>query len=144
MKSKSFSRTIPTFALIVLLTLAGQLVAREKKDKTSACSNPHPEQLCGAVNTCGSMGSPCQLNVKRGGGGSSATITPNIPGFPKNSSMICVKTGTTVTSQSTNRNTGFMVDFGGTSPFGPPETISGGTDRPVSGREEGRVLQVFR
>jgi hypothetical protein len=132
MKSKSFPRATSTIVLIALLAVVGHLVAKDKKKKTSVCSNSHPEQLCSIVNTCGSADSPCQLNVKRGRDGVSATIVPNIPGFPKNSNMICVRVGTTVNWQSTHRNTGFMVDFGAASPFGSPEMISGGADRPVT------------
>jgi hypothetical protein len=50
----------------------------------------------------------------------------------QNSSMICVKTGTTIKWQTADMNTGFEVDFGVASPFGSPKIISGNTDRPVT------------
>ena len=71
------------------------------------------------------------MEVKRTGGGSEASVTPNIPGFPKDS-PICIKSGTTVTWQGAGKNTGFMADFAASSPFDPSGTISGGSDRPVT------------
>jgi plastocyanin len=69
--------------------------------------------------------------IERTGGGSEASVTPNIPGFPKDS-PICIKSGTTVTWQGAGKNTGFMVDFAASSPFDPSGTISGGSDRPIT------------
>jgi hypothetical protein len=58
-------------------------------------------------------------------------VTPNLPSFPKDA-VLCIKSGTSVTWQGEGKNTGFMVDFGGSSPFDPPETIMGGSDRPIT------------
>jgi hypothetical protein len=131
MKSRPFPAVLGSWILIGLLLMASQMVANDKKSKKTICSNPHPEQLCSAANTCGSSSSPCTLEIKRTGGGSDASVTPNIPDFPKNSA-ICIKSGTTVTWQGAGKNTGFMVDFASSSPFDPADTISGGSDRPVT------------
>ena len=131
MKSRPFAAVVFSLALILPLLVAGLTTANDKKHKKSYCSNPHPEQLCNAVNTCGSASSPCQLDVKRTGEGSYAAVVPSIPNFPKDG-LICIQAGTTVTWRSTSKNTGFMVDFGETSPFDPAGTISGGTDRPIT------------
>lgn len=131
MKNKPFAVIVFSLVLILPLLVAGLSAAKDKKNKKSYCSNPHPEQLCNAVNTCGSSSSPCQLDIKRTGEGSDAAVIPNIPNFPKNA-VICIQAGTTVTWLSTNKNTGFMVDFGESSPFDPAGTISGGTDRPIT------------
>jgi plastocyanin len=109
----------------------GGIAAKDKKSKKTVCSNPHPEQLCSAANTCGSSSSPCVLEIKRSDGGIDASVTPNIPKFPKDSA-ICIATGTNVTWQGEGKNTGIMVDFGGSSPFDPSGTIMGGSDRPVT------------
>jgi plastocyanin len=130
-KNRPFPVMVCSWILIGFFLMAGHIVANDKKGKSSFCSNPHPEQLCSAANTCGSSSSPCLLEVKRTGGGSEASVTPNIPGFPKDS-PICIKSGTTVTWQGAGKNTGFMVDFAASSPFDPSGTISGGSDRPIT------------
>jgi plastocyanin len=114
-----------------LLLMYRNVAANDKKTKRTVCSNPHPEQLCSAVNTCGSRSSPCVLEIRRTGGGDDASVTPNIPKFSKNSA-ICIATGTRVTWQGEGKNTGIMVDFGSASPFDPSGTIMGGSDRPVT------------
>jgi plastocyanin len=119
-------------ALIGLLLINGTITAGDKKPKPSICANPHPEQLCTAANTCGSSSSPCELEIRRTGGGTDASVTPNIPNFPKGSTPICIAPGTTVTWKGDGKNTGIMVDFGATSPFDPAGTIMGGSDRPVT------------
>jgi hypothetical protein len=131
MKGKSFPAIVCSLLMLALLLLAGHMVAKDKKPKVTACSNPHPETLCTAANTCGSSSSPCELEVKRVGGGVDASVTPNIPNFPKNA-VICISTGTSVTWKGGGKNTGLMVDFGAKSPFEPGGTISGGSDRPVT------------
>lgn len=131
MRVRPFPAMICGSVAIAMLLTAGHIMAKDKKSKSVFCSNPHPEQLCTAANTCGSSSSPCVLEVKRTGGGSEASVTPNIPGFPKNS-PICIKSGTTVNWQGSGKNTGFMVDFSGASPFEPSDTISGGSDRPAT------------
>jgi hypothetical protein len=131
MKTRPFPAIVCCLVLIPLLMMAGHLAAKDKKSKKGFCTNPHPEQLCNAANTCGSSSSPCVLDVKRTGGGSDASVTPNIPNFDKNS-VVCIKTGTSVTWQGSSKNTGFVVDFGASSPFDPSGTIIGGSDRPIT------------
>jgi plastocyanin len=122
---------ISILILIALSMMTGDVGAKDKKSKKTVCSNPHPEQLCSAANICGSSGSPCVLEIKRSDGGVDASVTPNIPNFPKDS-VICIATGTRVTWQGEGKNTGIMVDFGSSSPFDPSGTIMGGSDRPVT------------
>lgn len=132
MKTRPFPTIVCSLVLIPLLVMAGHLAANDKKsNKKSFCTNPHPEQLCTAANTCGSSSSPCVLDVKRTGGGSDASVIPNIPNFDKDS-VVCIKTGTSVTWQGSSKNTGFVVDFGASSPFDPSGTIIGGSDRPIT------------
>src|SRR5208283_2515773 len=113
--------------LLPVLLIASFAVAEDKKKDSSqdVCSQASPASMCTASNTCGSA---CSIDVKRTSYSSSAT--PNVPGA-KGDGIICVKTGTTVTWQSTAKNTGFLIDFGGTSPFDPPGTITGGTEKSV-------------
>ena len=69
------------------------------------------------------------MDVKRDDYGASAT--PGIIGA-KGNSTFCVKTGTTIVWQSTQKNTGFVVDFGSSAPFGSDDAIIGGAKKPVS------------
>ena len=131
MKSRLFANLVCGSVALLLLVVAGHTLAKDKKPKTTFCSNSHPEQLCTTANTCGANGSPCVLEVKRVDGGSEASVTPNIANFPKDS-VVCIKTGAKVTWQGSGKNTGIMVDFGEASPFDPSGTIMGGSDRPVS------------
>jgi hypothetical protein len=121
------SRRLILVSLISLFVLAGQAMA-QKKDKY-ACSEPKPETLCNAANTCGSASNPCEIDIKKDGG--AATATANLPGAKKNA-LVCVKAGTKVVWHSTNKNTGFVIDFGPTSPFDPPDTIIGGGKNDVT------------
>jgi hypothetical protein len=50
----------------------------------------------------------------------------------KANTPFCVKVGTTVTWQTSAKNTGFIIDFGPSSPFDIPGAIIGGSDRPIS------------
>lgn len=102
--------------------------AQGKKVNKYACSEPNPANQCNVANTCGSPSAPCSVDVKRTS--YSVTATPGIPNA-KGNSLFCVKTGTTVTWQSTAKNTGFLVDFGPTSPFDPPDPIMGGSKKSV-------------
>ena len=131
MKSLSFPAIVCGLLALVLLVVTGHTVAKDKKNKTSFCSNSHPEQLCTAANTCGANGSPCVLEIKRVDGGTEASVTPNIANFPKDAA-VCIKTGVNVTWQGAGKNTGIMVDFGDSSPFDPSGTIMGGSDRPIT------------
>jgi hypothetical protein len=111
-----------TLLLFPVLLIASFAAAQDNKD---ACSQASPVSLCNASNTCGAT---CTVNVKRTSHSSSAT--PNIAGA-KGDGVFCVKAGSTVTWQSTAKNTGFLVDFGSSSPFDPPGTITGGTEKSV-------------
>ncbi|MFZ0707981.1 MAG: hypothetical protein WAM71_20445 [Candidatus Korobacteraceae bacterium] len=115
------SRQLILISLIGLFVLAGQAMA-QKKDKY-ACSEQKPETLCNADNTCGSASNPCQVNVQKDGGSASATADVS---KSKKNALFCVKAGTKVVWHSTNKNTGFVIDFGPSSPFDPPDTIIGG------------------
>jgi hypothetical protein len=130
MKHISFPAIVCGSILILLLLVTGYVIAQDKKSRKSFCSNPHPEQLCSTANTCGSNGSPCVLEVKRTGG-TGASVTPSLSNFPKDS-VICIKTGASVTWQGAGKNTGIVVDFGDSSPFDPSGTIMGGSDRPAT------------
>src|SRR6516165_2668127 len=118
-----------SFVLMLLLVTAIAMAEDKKKDEQSACSNPNPASLCSAGNTCGSASAPCSVDVKRTS--YSSTATPSIPGA-KGNSLFCVKTGTTVTWMSSSKNTGFLIDFGASSPFDPPGTVMGGSAKSVS------------
>ena len=113
--------------LLPVLLIACFAAAEDKKKDNSpdVCSQANPASLCSASNTCGSN---CSVDVKRTAYSSSAT--PNITGA-KGDGIFCVKAGATVTWQSTAKNTGFLIDFGGTSPFEPSGTITGGTEKSV-------------
>jgi len=116
------------FALLLLpvLLIASFAAAEDKKDNSQdVCSQASPASMCNASNTCGSA---CMVNVKRTSYSSSAT--PNIAGA-KGDGVFCVKAGTTVTWQSTAKNTGFLIDFGASSPFDSPGAITGGTEKSV-------------
>lgn len=115
------SRNLVVISLISLFILAGQAMA-QKKDKY-ACSEPKPETLCNADNTCGSASSPCEVNIEKSG--SAANATANTSKSKKNG-LFCVKSGTKVVWHSTNKNTGFVIDFGPNSPFDPTDSIIGG------------------
>ena len=117
--------------LLPVLLIASFATAEDKKKDNAkdACTNPNPASVCSADNTCGSASAPCTVNVKRTSYSSSAT--PSIPGA-KGNDLFCVKAGTTVTWQSTSKGTGFLIDPGAKSPFDPPGTIMGGSEKSVS------------
>ena len=123
-------------SLLCLGTLmAGFLAANAQQGKNNKyiCSETNPGSMCTAATTCGSASSPCVVKIKRSGS-TSARSTPDIPNA-KGNAPFCVKVGTTVTWQSSSKNTGFVLDFGPSSPFETPNTpgtIIGGADRPVS------------
>lgn len=126
---RSFVISCSFVLLCPLLTSYSAAQSENKNSSKYACSEPQPEQLCNASNTCGSASSPCTVDVKRTA--DSASVTPGIPNA-KGNSLFCVRTGTTVTWQTTSKNVGFLVDFGDASPFEPPEAITGGSSRSVS------------
>jgi hypothetical protein len=121
----AFARRSVMACFVVLLSCG---VAHAQNDKY-ACSEPNPQSLCNASNTCGSFVKPCTVDVKRDDYGSSAT--PDIPNA-KGNSTFCVNTGTTIVWKSTQKNTGFVVDFGPSSPFGSDDAIVGGAKHSVS------------
>jgi hypothetical protein len=118
--------------LLISVWLTSFLVAnaQNKRSNKYVCSETNPQSICAASNRCGSSSDPCVVDLKRRGG-TSATVTPAIPNS-KSNTPFCVKVGTTVTWQSSAKNTGFVVDFGPSSPFDIPSTIIGGSDRPIS------------
>jgi hypothetical protein len=121
----SSARPAVITCLILVMSCAMALAQNDKY----ACAEPNPQSICNAGNTCGSASSPCKVDVKRDDYGASAT--PAIPGA-KGNSTFCVKTGTTIIWESTQKNTGFVVDFGSASPFGSDDAIIGGAQKPVS------------
>src|SRR5882757_277981 len=44
----------------------------------------------------------------------------------------CIKVGTSVTFMTSSKNTGFVIDFGGTDLFDHPGAIIGGADRTIT------------
>jgi len=130
---KSQSRLILWFGgLLLSLSLASFLVAnaQNKRSNKYVCSETNPASICTASNRCGTASDPCVVDLKRKGG-TSATVTPAMPNS-KSNTPFCVKTGTTVTWQSSAKNTGFILDFGPSSPFDTTGAIIGGSDRPIS------------
>ncbi len=117
--------------LLSTLLLVNYLAAKDQRGGNDkyACSEPNPATMCNASNTCGSASAPCTVDVKRTA--YSAAAIPSIPKSKANA-LFCVKVGTTITWKSTSKNTGFVVDFGPSSPFEPARAIIGGSDRPVS------------
>jgi|BogFormECP03_OM2_1039629.scaffolds.fasta_scaffold08244_2 hypothetical protein len=120
------------FPVLVMAThISANGLNADKNSNKYVCSESNPGSMCSASTTCGSTTSACNVDVKRSGG-NSASATPSIPNAKGNASF-CVKVGTTVTWQSSSKNTGFVLDFGPSSPFDPPDgAIMGGADRPVS------------
>lgn len=118
--------TMCAIALLSITVLAGSVNAQSKGKYV--CDEPNPQSLCNPGNTC-SGSAPCTVDIKRDGM-NSATATP---GFPKakGNSLFCVKAGTPVTFMSSSKGTGFVVDFGPSSPFNPPDAIIGGAQKPV-------------
>ena len=127
MKTRRFTFARPG-AITCFVLLMSCVMALAENDKY-ACTEPNPQSVCNAGNTCGSASSPCTVDVKRDDYGASAT--PAMPGARGNSTF-CVKIGTTIIWESTQKNTGFVVDFGALSPFGSDDAIIGGAKKPVS------------
>ncbi len=124
---RCFAICCALFLLVVgLLPNSARAEEKKKGGNKYACAEANPASQCNAGNTCGSASTPCSVDVKRTAYSSSAT--PSIPGA-KGNSLFCVKTGTTVTWMSSSKNVGFLVDFGPSAPFDPPDTIMGGSKR---------------
>jgi hypothetical protein len=126
---RGFTIRCALLLLPVLLIASFVSAADKKKDSNNACANPNSASMCTADNTCGSASSPCMVNIKRTSYSSSAT--PSIPGA-KGNDLFCVNAGTTVVWQATDKNTGFLVDPGKSSPFDPPGVFTGGSEKSVS------------
>ncbi len=127
---RCFAICCALFALVVgLLPNPAGAEDKKKGGNKYACSEPNPASQCNAGNTCGSASAPCSVDVKRTSYSSSAT--PSIPGA-KGNQLFCVNPGTTVTWMSSSKNTGFLVDFGPSSPFDPPDPIMGGSKKSVT------------
>ena len=116
--------------LLPLLLLASYLTAEgpQGSGKKYVCSETNPGTMCNASTTCGSVSVPCTVDVKRTA--HAASVTPGVSNA-KSNKPFCVKVGTTVTWKSSSKNTGFVLDFGPSSPF-EQGTIIGGSDRSVS------------
>ena len=111
---------------ISIAVLAGYLHGKEKKKpKDDVCSVTSP-----SLSACGSATAPCEVDIKRSGD-DSAKATPNVPNAKENMAF-SVKVGTTIKFKSTSKDTGFVLDFGSSSPFDSGTAIVGGADRPVS------------
>ncbi len=119
------------FPVVVMATYMSAKGLKGDSTKKYVCSESNPGSMCNAATTCGSTTSACNADVKRRGS-NYASATPNIPNAKENAPF-CVKVGTTVTWQSSSKNTGFVLDFGPSSPFDTPDgAIIGGSDRPIS------------
>ena len=114
---------------MVLLPLLAGFAAAQSLSSKYACSEPNPEQLCNAANTCGSASAPCTVDVKRTSDGASTTSSIS---NAKSNAAFCVSVGTTVTWKTTSKDIGFLIDFGPASPFEPSGAIVGGSERSVS------------
>lgn len=115
--------------LLLLYAGPGRAQDAHHGNRKSVCEAPHPESICGSNNTCGSAASPCAVDVKRTA--DSAASIASISEAKANAPF-CVKTGTKVTWHSQSKNTGFVIDFGSSSPFDHPDAIIGGSDRSVT------------
>jgi len=130
MKARSIFAIQCIAVSLMFLLLSSFVVAQEQqrgRDKY-LCSEPNPETMCTAENTCGSSSTACTVEIKRTA--SDASATASIPNAKANQPF-CVKVGTTITWKSPSKNTGFVVDFGPDSPFSQGAII-GGSERPIS------------
>lgn len=108
---------------------AGFLNANAQQNaKKHACTETSTQSLATSANACGSNGNPCVVDVKRSG--RSVSVSPTIQSG-KSNPIFSVQVGTTVTWESTQKDTGFVIDFGPSSPF-DRGAIIGGSDRSVS------------
>jgi len=114
--------------LLALSLLSGTLAAHSQDNKY-ACTEPTSAQTCTFAQTCGSPSSPCIVDVKRTA--NAASSTPSIPNA-KGNSLFCVSPGTTVIWKSTQKDIGFIIDLGPSSPFDPTGAITGGSARSAS------------
>jgi hypothetical protein len=61
MKKKSILAFLALLVLAPFMTLFGRGSGNDKKSKATACTNPHPEQLCTAANTFAAGGPEAEL-----------------------------------------------------------------------------------
>lgn len=115
--------------LVVLMVASVNYSGAQNKKGKYACDEPDPASLCNAGNTCGTAANPCSVDIRKSG--SSASITPSVPGA-KSNKVFCVHEGTGVTFMSSQKNTGFTVDFGPSAPHGDDNAIIGGANKPVT------------
>lgn len=125
MQMKSVRALFLSFCIAVLSCTT----ALSQKKSKYLCEETQPENMCNAANTCGSVLSPCMVDITRSG--DSSNVNPGIPNA-KNNRFFCIKAGTTVVWKSPKKNTGFLVSFGTDSPFEPDDPIRGGGKKPVS------------
>jgi hypothetical protein len=123
-----FASTIATLAILLLFSCFSIAQEQQRGSEKYLCSEPNPQAICTAENSCGSPSTPCTVEIKRTS--DSASSTPVIPNA-KGNQAFCVKSGTKVIWKSGSRNTGFVLDFGPGSPFGS-EAVIGGSDRSSS------------
>ena len=115
--------------LLTCVVLLNCVAAQAQKKSKYVCDEAQPESMCNAANTCGSSTAPCKIDITKAG--SSSNVKPGIPDA-KNNQFFCIKAGTEVVWMSSNKNTGFMISFGGDSPFEPDDPIVGGANKPVT------------
>ena len=120
----SWSMSLLLFCIVLLSPASAQAQSKSKY----VCDEKQPASLCNAANTCGSLSSPCTIDITRSG--SSANLRPSIPNA-KDNQFFCIAAGTTVLWTSSNKNNGFMVSFGTDSPFDPDDPIMGGGKKQV-------------
>lgn len=111
-----------------VLVLLGCAAAQAQRKGKYACEESQPDSMCNTGNTCGSISSPCTVDITRSG--DSANVRPGVSNA-KNNQLFCVKAGTTVVWKSSNKNNGFTVSFGTDSPFDPDGSIMGGGKKQV-------------
>ena len=121
-----------SFLIVLPLLVTSFIVGQDskKKVKNGVCSSSNPASICAEPNTCGSVSSPCTIDIRRSGS-SYATAEPSIPDAKANKAF-CIKVGTTVTFSTSSKRTGFIVDFGKDNPFDHEGSIIGGADRPIT------------
>jgi len=100
----------------------------KKKPKHDVCAEGNGQGA--SLITCGSATTPCEVDIKRISD-DSASATPRVADA-KDNMPFRVKAGTTIVFKSTSKNTGFVLDFGSSSPFDAGTAIMGGADRPIS------------
>jgi plastocyanin len=121
-----------SFLIMLPLLVTSFIVGQDskKKVKNGVCSASNPASICAEANTCGSVSSPCTIDIRRSGS-NYATAKPSIPDAKTNKAF-CIRVGTTVTFSTSSKNTGFVIDFGKDNPFDHEGSIIGGADRPIT------------